>query len=82
MPEICRFLGIIITMYFDEHNPPHFHVKYNDYQAVVEIKTLNLLAGKLPARVRGLIEEWAEQHQDKLLEMWETKEFEKIPPLV
>jgi hypothetical protein len=41
-----------------------------------------LLAGKLPARVRGLIEEWAEQHQDKLLEMWETKEFEKIPPLV
>jgi hypothetical protein len=82
MPEICRFLGIIITMYFDEHNPPHFHVKYNDYQAVVEIKTLNLLAGKLPARVRGLIEEWAEQHQNKLLEMWETKEFEKIPPLV
>jgi hypothetical protein len=82
MPEICRFLGIIITMYFDEHNPPHFHVRYNDYQAVVEIKTLNLLAGKLPARVRGLIEEWAEQHQDKLLEMWETKEFEKIPPLV
>ena len=82
MPEISRFLGIVITMYFDEHNPPHFHVRYNEHQAVVEIQTLNLLAGKLPARVRGLIEEWAEQHQAQLLDMWNTKDFEKIPPLV
>lgn len=82
MPEISRFLGIVITMYFDEHNPPHFHVRYNEYQAVVEIQSLNLLAGKLPARVRGLVEEWAEQHQAQLLGMWNTKDFEKIPPLV
>lgn len=82
MPEICRFLGIIISMYFDEHNPPHFHVRYNEYRAVVAIRTLNLLDGRLPARVRGLIEEWAEQHQQELLTMWETKEFHRIPPLV
>jgi len=56
MPEICRFLGIIITMYFDEHNPPHFHVKYNDYRASMEIKTFNIITGQLPAKVRGLVE--------------------------
>lgn len=82
MPEICRFLGIVISMYFDEHNPPHFHVRYNEYRAVVAIRTLNLLDGRLPARVRGLIEEWAEQHQQELLTMWENKEFHRIPPLV
>jgi len=60
MPEISRFLGIIIFMYFDEHNPPHFHVKYNEYNeynAVMEIQSLNILAGYLPGKVRGLVEE-------------------------
>ncbi len=82
MPEICRFLGIIIMMYFDEHNPPHFHVRYNEYQATLDIQTLNILAGMLPARVRGLVEEWAELHRDELMQMWNTKEFHKISPLV
>lgn len=82
MPEICRFLGIVILMYFDEHNPPHFHVKYNEYAAVFNIHTLNIFAGHLPARVRGLVEEWAELHRKELLEMWETKDLHKIQPLV
>lgn len=82
MPEICRFLGIVISMYFDEHNPPHFHVRYNEYRAVINIRNLNLLDGHLPARVRGLIEEWAEQHQEELLQMWESKDFHKVEPLV
>jgi len=69
-------------MYFDEHNPPHFHVRYNDYRAVIGIRDLNLLDGHLPAKVRGLVEEWAELHQNELLEMWETREFHKIAPLV
>jgi hypothetical protein len=55
MPEISRFLGIIITMYFDEHNPPHFHVRYNEYRASMEIKTLNILRGELPAKAAILI---------------------------
>ena len=82
MPEICRFLGIVISMYFDEHNPPHFHVRYNEHRAVLAIRTLNILEGHLPARVRGLIEEWAERHQQELLQMWDSKEFHKIAPLV
>lgn len=67
MPEISRFLGIIITMYFDEHNPPHFHVRYNEYRASMEIKTLNILRGERPAKVRGLVAEWGELHSDELL---------------
>ncbi len=82
MPEICRFLGIIITMYFDEHNPPHFHVRYNDHRASIDIKTLNIINGMLPAKVRGLVVEWAELHGNELLKMWKTKEFHSIEPLV
>jgi len=82
MPEICRFLGIIITMYFDEHNPPHFHVRYNEYRASFEISSLNVVAGSVPAKVRGLVEEWAELHKDELLRMWNSKDFHKIKPLV
>jgi hypothetical protein len=82
MPEICRFLGIVISMYFDDHNPPHFHVRYNEYRAVVDIRTLNTLNGTLPAKVRGLVEEWAEIHQEELLEMWASKDFHQITPLV
>ena len=69
-------------MYYSEHNPPHFHVIYNEFKATVSINELNVLAGKLPARVRGLVEEWAELHQAELLVMWQTKQFHKIDPLV
>lgn len=69
MPEISRFLGIVISMYFDEHNPPHFHVRYNEHRAIIAIRNGNLLDGYLPARVRGLVEEWAELHSDELLAM-------------
>ena len=69
-------------MYFDEHNPPHFHVQYNEYRASMDIKNLNITAGLLPAKVRGLVEEWAELHCDELLTMWETKEFHRVQPLV
>lgn len=82
MPEISRFLGIIITMYFDEHDPPHFHVRYNEYRASVSIRELNVIAGSLPAKVRGLVQEWAEIHRDELLHIWNTGEFRKIAPLV
>ncbi len=82
MPEISRFLGIIISMYFDDHNPPHFHVQYNEYRASMDITNLNITVGSLPARVRGLVEEWAELHRDELLMMWETKDFHRVQPLV
>ena len=82
MPEICRFLGIVISMYFSEHNPPHFHIEYNEYKAVMDIGDLNISEGHVPARVRGLVEEWAELHREVLLAMWNTHDFTKIPPLV
>lgn len=80
--EISRFLGIVVFMYFNEHNPPHVHVRYNEFRAVMDIRSFNLLDGRLPARVRGLVEEWLEMHQDVLLAMWASKRFCKIPPLV
>lgn len=82
MPEISRFLGIVIFMYFEEHNPPHFHIKYNEYRASMNIQNLNIIAGNVPAKVRGLVEEWAEMNQDELLEMWQTKDFHRLKPLV
>ncbi|MCL2183037.1 MAG: DUF4160 domain-containing protein [Chitinispirillia bacterium] len=86
MPEISRFLGMIIRMYYDEHCPPHFHVIYNEYEAQIEIETLGTLKGELPTRVLGLVLEWAELYRDDLLKNWilmkTTKNFNKIPPLV
>jgi len=86
MPELSRFLGIVILMYFDDHNPPHFHVRYNDFRAIISIKDLLLIEGELPPRVLGLVIEWAGLHKNELLENWnmvkETGKWFKIEPLV
>ena len=82
MPEISRFLGIVIYKYFSGHNPPRIHVKYNEFKALMSIDNLNLLEGYLPARVRGIVEEWVEIHRGELLEIWSSKSFRKIPPLI
>ena len=59
MPEICRFYGIIIRLYFADHNPPYFHAEYAGCEVRIEIKTLAIISGKLPARAQGLVTEWA-----------------------
>lgn len=86
MPEISRFLGMLIYMYFNDHKPAHFHVKYNDYRAKIKIADFSLMEGELPPRVFGLVVEWAEINQKSLLENWqslkETGTFKQIPPLV
>lgn len=86
MPEISRFLGIVIAMYFKEHAPPHFHAKYGGERAAFSIHDLRLIEGKLPPRVVSLVLEWAFQHRDELLENWERAErredLHKIEPLV
>jgi len=56
--------------------------QYNEYRASFEISSLNVIAGSVPAKVRGLVEEWAELHKDELLRMWNSKDFHKIKPLV
>ena len=85
MPEISRFLGMVISIYFDDHNPPHFHVGYNDDEALISIGDLSVLRGNLPPRVMGLAMEWARLNQAKLVENWnmvkETGKYFKIDPL-
>ena len=86
MPEISRFLGIVITMYFNDHNPPHFHVRYGDLRATISIHTLEVIAGEMPARVLGLVTEWASMHRPALSENWTSMAtggiFRPIEPLV
>ena len=86
MPEISRFLGIIIAMYYKDHEPPHFHAKYGNQAGVFSIAELKLIDGSLPKRVISLIIEWAFEHRDELMEDWELviakRPLRKIPPLV
>jgi hypothetical protein len=63
MPEISRFLGIIIRMFYNEHNPPHFHAYYNEFKAEISIETLEIIAGGLPNRVYKIVVEWALDHK-------------------
>jgi len=85
VPEICRFYGIIIRMYYDDHNPPHFHAVYGDDEAWININTLAVFSGSLPARALGLVVEWASIHQDELRHDWKLaknqQKPEKIKPL-
>lgn len=70
MPEISRFFGIVIQMFYDDHSPPHFHARYGRHQAVVGVAELMILKGDLPPRALGLVMEWAASHRDELLEDW------------
>ena len=79
MPEICRFYGIVIAMFYNEHNPPHFHARYGSHKAVIDIRSLSVLEGKLPARALGMVVEWASQHQAELLENWGLSREEQTP---
>jgi hypothetical protein len=85
MPEVSRFYGIIIRMYFDEHNPPHFHAQYGDENALIGIDPARLLEGNLPRRALELILDWAELHQTELMQNWNLLQqegmFHKIAPL-
>lgn len=85
MPEISRFLGITIYMRYRDHPPPHFHVRYADNSAIIDIATMQILEGQLPGRVYGLIAEWGVRHQMLLRENWRRavarEPLRSIPPL-
>jgi len=85
VPEISRFFGIIILMYYNDHPPPHFHVRYAGQRALIAIESLTLLEGKLSPRVRGLVIEWASMHQQELVADWDLarrqEPLESIVPL-
>jgi hypothetical protein len=71
MPEISRFFGIIVAMFYNDHSPPHFHVRYGDDKAIIAIESLRLLEGKLKPRTLGLVIEWASLHQAELMDDWQ-----------
>ncbi|CAB1072366.1 putative ORF-2 [Olavius algarvensis Delta 1 endosymbiont] len=85
MLEICRFYGIVIKMFFDDHNLPHFHAIYGEYEVLININSFAVFAGNLPPRALGLVIEWATQHHDELLINWERareqESLSKIEPL-
>ena len=85
MPELSRFFGIIITMFYDDHAPPHFHVRYGEHKAIMTSDSLMLLDGHLPPRALGLVAEWGALHQDELRDDWTRAEqrapLKKIKPL-
>lgn len=84
MPTISQFYGIIISMFFNEHNPPHFHVQYGEYGATINIKN-GSVKGELPRRALVLVYDWLDLHKEELLENWELLQsggdYKKIQPL-
>jgi Domain of unknown function (DUF4160) len=86
MPSVSRFLGIVIYFYYRDHNPPHFHALYGEFEAEIIIEDLLVDVGYLPPRVLGLVMEWASLHKAELLENWEIGRaggtFKQIAPLI
>jgi hypothetical protein len=85
MPEISRFYGIRITIYFNDHPPSHFHAEYGEYEAIFSIETGKIINGKLPNTAKKLVNKWYVLHKDKIIKVWECIQndevFEKVPPL-
>lgn len=86
MPEVSRFLGTTIYMYFNDHNPPHFHVKYESYRAIIGIDDLRIIEGNLPPKALSLVVEWTSIHKNELIKNWnnliKNGTFNKIKPLI
>lgn len=85
MPEISRFFGIVVTMHYDDHVPPHFHARYGSHKSTIAIHPLRVLAGELPPRALGFVMEWAALHQEELAADWALacrhRPLRRIPPL-
>lgn len=83
MPEISRFYGIVIKMFFKpkEHEPSHIHALYGEYIGEFNIRTMEMIQGDLPRKAQELVREWLSKHQDQLQTMWDTQKIEKLPPL-
>jgi len=85
LPEICRFYGIVIKMFWNDHDPPHFHAEYGQHIAILDIRTLAVIDGQLPARALGLTVEWASARQPDLLRLWSKaralEPMERLEPL-
>ena len=83
MPEISRFYGIVIKMFFKpkEHEPSHIHALYGEHIGIFNLQTLEMTEGDLPGKAQELVKEWLARHQEDLLEMWKEQNIKKLPPL-
>lgn len=82
MPEITRFYGIVIKIFFrNEHNPPYIHAIYGEHNGLIDISTLEMIEGDLPSKALELVKEWAGMYRKELMAMWNDKVLQKLPPL-
>jgi len=85
MPRVSEFYGIVIAMFYNDHEPPHFHAIYGEFQAIVGIDPVAVMRGELPSRASNLVREWATQHRDELFANWERARehaaLQRIAPL-
>jgi len=83
MPEITRFYGIVIKMFFKpkEHEPSHIHALYGEYMGEFNIKTRKMIQGDLPNKAEAMVKEWMEEHADELQKMWDDQNITQLPPL-
>lgn len=83
MPEITRFYGIVIKMFFKpkEHEPSHIHALYGEYVGEINIRTGEMIQGDLPSKAQELVKEWLSLYQHDLQEMWDSQIIRKLPPL-
>jgi hypothetical protein len=79
MPTISAFYGVLIQMFWQDHAPPHFHALYGEFEALIDIRTLNVIRGSLPRRALALVREWATLHQNELMEDWQLCETRQTP---
>lgn len=85
MPELSRFFGIVIRMFYSDHEPAHFHAIYGEHEALIEVETLSLFRGSLPRRALALVLEWAALHRSELSDDWKRarngETLKEIEPL-
>ena len=79
MPTLSIFFGIVVYIYWSDHNPPHIHARYSGEEAVIEIGTLVVMEGSLPKRALAMVLEWMHEHQEELLAAWDLAS-RNIPP--
>jgi hypothetical protein len=79
MPTISLFYGILIQMFWQDHAPPPFHVRYGEHRASIDIGTLEVIRGNLPRRALVLVLEWAQEHRIELMENWDLCEHRQTP---
>jgi len=83
MPEVTRFYGIIIKMFFKpkEHEPAHIHALYDEHVGIFDINTFDMTEGDLPLRAQRMVKDWLTEHKEELINMWNTQKIVKLPPL-